>query len=183
MKKYEFDVVLTFAGEDSAYVESVAKFLADADINFLYNSDFQIELWGKNLYSYLQDVYENKAEFCVIFISQYYKQKWLTRPECKNMLEWLLREDNERVLPVRFDNTAIPGIKNRIKYIHLNTISPQNLAQTIIKKVKERNHLKGPARQITSSAFTDQKVKHPESFAQRLRQYEHEVMLYRRLEK
>lgn len=61
-KKYEYDVALSFAGEDRVFVEECAEILRSLNINVFYD-DYEKEiLWGKNLYSYLADVYKNKAK-------------------------------------------------------------------------------------------------------------------------
>lgn len=45
------------------------------------------------------------------------------------------REQEEYILPVRFDNTEIPGIMPTIGYIDGNKFSPSDLAEMIVEKV------------------------------------------------
>jgi hypothetical protein len=46
-RQFQYDVALSFAGEDRALVESVARFLVDLDVSVFYDEFFTHELWGK----------------------------------------------------------------------------------------------------------------------------------------
>ena len=74
-KKYEFDVALSFAGEDRKYVECVADELKDMGFKVFYDKYETVSLWGKDLYAHISDIYFKKARYVVIFISEHYKKK------------------------------------------------------------------------------------------------------------
>jgi len=121
MSEYEYDVALSFAGEDRTYVESVAANLKLLGITVFYDSFETVDLWGKDLYQYLNDIYKNKARYCVIFISKYYKKKLWTNHELRSAQARAFKENREYILPARFDLTAeIPGVDDTIGYINLN---------------------------------------------------------------
>lgn len=50
---YEYDVALSFAGEDRKFVEDCAEILRSLNINVFYDNYEKEVLLGKNLYSYL----------------------------------------------------------------------------------------------------------------------------------
>lgn len=50
---YEYDVALSFAGEDRKFVEDCAEILRSLKINVFYDNYEKEILLGKNLYSYL----------------------------------------------------------------------------------------------------------------------------------
>ena len=50
-KKYQYDVCLSFAGENRRYVDSVANELRGLGIRVFYDRYEQVELWGKDLYA------------------------------------------------------------------------------------------------------------------------------------
>jgi hypothetical protein len=77
----DYDVALSFAGEDRSYVEQVAEILHSIGIKVFYDRYVEGELWGKDLYTHLDDVYRNKCRYCVMFISQHYKEKLWTNHE------------------------------------------------------------------------------------------------------
>ena len=136
MENYEYDVVLSFAEENRQYVASVANSLKQNGINVFYDEDEEIELWGKNLYTYLIKIYKDKAKYCVIFISKHYANKLWTNHEREAAQTRAFEECREYILPARFDDTEIPGIHKTVGYISLNNKSPEEFAKLIIKKVK-----------------------------------------------
>jgi hypothetical protein len=66
----DYDIALSFAGEDRAYVDRVANVLCDRGIKVFYDRFEVAELWGKDLYTHLTDIYQKRARFTVMFISQ-----------------------------------------------------------------------------------------------------------------
>ena len=50
--KYDYDVVLSFAGEDRNYVEKVANKLLYKGIKVFYDNFETVDNWGKDLYSF-----------------------------------------------------------------------------------------------------------------------------------
>lgn len=141
MKKnsYEYDVALSFAGENRAYVEEVANSLKIRGVKVFYDAFEEASLWGKNLYEYLSDIYQNKARYTVMFISDFYNEKLWTNHERVSMQARAFQESREYILPARFDNTEIPGILKTVGYINLNNKSPDELATLIEKKIA-RDH-------------------------------------------
>jgi hypothetical protein len=65
-------VALSFAGEDRDFVEKVATQLRSDGVNVFYDKYEEVDLWGKDLYVHLKDVYEKSALFTVMFISEHY---------------------------------------------------------------------------------------------------------------
>jgi hypothetical protein len=77
---YDYDVALSFAGEDREYAEALAEALKRHGMKVFYDRYEKSTLWGKNLYTHLSDLYQNQARYCVIFVSRYYATKvWTTR--------------------------------------------------------------------------------------------------------
>jgi len=56
------------------YVEKTAHALRKKGLKVFYDSYEEASLWGKDLYTHLRDVYQNQAEFTVIFISGNYNK-------------------------------------------------------------------------------------------------------------
>lgn len=132
---HDYDVALSFAGEDRAYVREVADMLHEIGIKVFYDEYKEVELWGKDLYEELDDIYQNKSKYCVIFVSKCYKEKVWPNHERKSAQARDLIENNEYIRPVKLDETEIPGIRPTIKSIDGNRISSENLAYLIAKKV------------------------------------------------
>jgi hypothetical protein len=56
---FEFDITLSFAGEDRQFVSCVAVKLKAAGYKVFYDEFEQINLWGKDLYTHLDQIYRN----------------------------------------------------------------------------------------------------------------------------
>ena len=112
----QFDVALSFAGEDRPYVSQVAEYVKKRGLNVFYDSFFEVELWGKDLIVTLDNVYRNEAQFVVIFISSAYVKKEWTNFERRSALAAAIKSSSEYVLPVRFDDTDLPGLPPTIAY-------------------------------------------------------------------
>lgn len=136
MKDYNYEVALSFAGEDRDYVEQVANDLKNSGVRVFYDKHVTAELWGKNLYTHLYDVYKNQAKYTIIFVSKCYLEKLWTNHERVSAQARAFTENEEYILPARFDNSEIPGISNTTGYIDLKITSPSELVQLIIDKLK-----------------------------------------------
>jgi hypothetical protein len=75
----KYDIALSFAGENRAYIEEVATGLKTAGIKVFYDAFESAELWGKNLVDHLAEIYANRARYVVMLISKEYVEKaWTT---------------------------------------------------------------------------------------------------------
>ncbi|KAB2945272.1 MAG: GNAT family N-acetyltransferase (plasmid) [Candidatus Methanoperedens sp.] len=138
-QQYEYDVVLSFAKEDRHYAEPLAALLIQNGVQVFYDKYEEANLWGKDLYQHLQSVYRDKARYCVIFISKYYAQRLWQHHELIQAQARAFRENREYILPVRIDNTEIPGINETIAYIDLNDIPIEKIAQILISKISTKS--------------------------------------------
>jgi hypothetical protein len=140
LSHYNYDVAVSVAGEDRGIAEQYCEILSLRGLNVFYDKDEQIELWGANLYDKLDDVYRTKASFCVIFISKHYAAKVWTNHERKSAQARALQENREYVLPVRLDDTEIPGIPPTIGYVDLRETPIEEIAEMTIQKVRQLKH-------------------------------------------
>jgi hypothetical protein len=116
-KHHPYDVALSYAGEDRDKSEALASSLRRRDIKVFYDKYEKATLWGKNLYDYLSDLYQNKARYCVMLLSQYYAAKVWTNLERQAAQARAFQEHQEYILPVRLDDTEIPGLLPTVSYL------------------------------------------------------------------
>jgi hypothetical protein len=131
-----FDVCLSFAGEQRSYVELVACGLKERGYAVFYDADEQADLWGKDLTEHFEHVYRVASRACVMFISKEYAEKPWTKHERRSALSRALEED-EYVLPARFDGTELPGLGPAIGYIDLAEFAPATLVDLLAEKLGE----------------------------------------------
>jgi len=133
--KYYYDVVLSFAGEDREYVEECADILTALGIKVFYDSYEQDVLWGLHLYTFLADIYSNKARYAIVFISQHYVKKCWTKHEFKFINERMFNSETEYLLPVFLDDTKLCGIPETQGYLTNKT--PYEVAVMFAKKINK----------------------------------------------
>lgn len=118
-RRYEYDLVLSFAGGDRRIVERIYNSLNREGVRVFYDRAEQSSLWGKDLYQHLQAVYRDKARYCVIFVSKHYVKKRWTKHELRQAQERAFKDSIEYILPVRLDDTKLPGLNLTTGYIRL----------------------------------------------------------------
>src|SRR6266478_2933593 len=137
-EKQKYHVALSFAGEDRGYVEKVAAQLVSDGVIVFYDKFEEADLWGKDLYVHLRDVYKNKALFTVIFLSEHYKNKlWPNHERQSAQARAFAEADKEYILPAIFDESVeVPGLLKTTGRISLSKRTPEELAQLIVRKLK-----------------------------------------------
>ncbi|MDE0132976.1 MAG: TIR domain-containing protein [bacterium] len=81
---YEYDIGLSFSGEQRGYVEKVAEELDYRGIRVFYDADEQADLWGRDLGVYFREVFQDKCRYCIVFASEEYANKMWPTVELKN---------------------------------------------------------------------------------------------------
>lgn len=135
IEEFNYDVCLSFAGEQREYVRNVADRLIENNIRVFFDEFEEAALWGQDLYDHLAEIYGRRAKYCIIFASAEYAAKAWTGHERKAAQERALKEIIPYVLPARFDQTIIPGLNSNIAYIDLSRRSPSEIADLFIKKL------------------------------------------------
>jgi hypothetical protein len=130
-----YDVALSFAGEDRTHARKIAELLRSKGFSVFYDEYEQATLWGRNLYSHLSDVYQNKARFCLMFISVNYARKLWTKRERESAQARAFRESREYILPLRLDDTSLPGIEDTVGYIDLNCTPHEEVVRLLTEKL------------------------------------------------
>jgi hypothetical protein len=131
----DYDVVLSFAGEDREYVGHVVEALQAKGVKYFYDKSEEAELWGKDLYSHLVEIYGRRARFTVMFVSAAYGAKLWTNHERKAAQAKAFTQNSEYILPVRFDDTEIPDMVPTTSYVSAREKSPAQLAALIVEKL------------------------------------------------
>ena len=144
---HQYEVALSFAGEDRSYVEMIAEALEARQIKFFYDEYQKADLWGKNLYEHLIDLYKNQAKYTVMFVSVHYKNKIWTNHERRAAQARAINENYEYILPARFDDTEIDSILSSTAFIDLRQYSPVQVAVLICQKLG-RNPLETKAHAV-----------------------------------
>lgn len=131
-----YDVALSFAGEDRAYVEEVAAALKARGVKVFYDAYEKANMWGKNLVEHLADVYQKRSRFVVMFISKHYVEKAWPTHERRHAQARALVAKEEYILPARFDDTEVPGMTTTVGYVDLRGLPAETLTDLIMAKLR-----------------------------------------------
>lgn len=131
---YEFDIAVTFAGEDRDYVSEVVEGVK-GDTNVFYDEDYQVEAWGQDGVEYFTDVYMNRTRYVVMFISQHYAEKMWTKVERRAALAKAATQRQEYILPVRLDDTELPGMPPTTIYLDSRRMGLSGLIEATKLKI------------------------------------------------
>ena len=131
-----YDLVISFAGEDRAVAESIAEEIRGRGYRVFYDRYSEAELWGKDLYSHLADVYQNRGRYCLMIVSKYYSKKNWTNHERKSAQARAFEESREYILPLRLDDTDIDGVLQTTGYVDFRTKSIDEVVDLLVQKIE-----------------------------------------------
>lgn len=133
----EYDIAISFAGEDRKVAEEIAEKLKARGTKVFYDKYEKATLWGKDLYEHLNDVYKNKATFCLMVISNSYRDKQWTNHERKAAQARAFSQNKEYILPLKLDDTEIPGLNETIGYVDFRNSNSDEIVNLLKEKLKE----------------------------------------------
>ena len=133
-----YDLALSFAGEDRALVAEVAHLLQSHGVKVFYDKDKfeEVRLWGKDLTAHLADIYKNRANYCAMFISVHYISKAWPQLERQHAQSRALVEKREYILPIMLDQSEVPGLSSTVAYLDARNLSPAQIAEKLLQKVR-----------------------------------------------
>ncbi|MGB8473453.1 MAG: TIR domain-containing protein [Candidatus Acidiferrum sp.] len=143
---FDYDVALSFAGENRDAAEKIAYALISLGVRVFYDKFERDVLLGKNLFDYLTEVYSSRSKFCLILISESYVLKEWTNLERQSAQARSLSSANEYILPVRIDDTAVPGVLATVACEDLRFSSAEEIAKVVLKKVRASGVKQHPLR-------------------------------------
>jgi hypothetical protein len=134
-ESYQFDFAISFAGEQRAYAEKLARQLSAKSARVFYDRFERTDLLGNDLYTKLYEIYSRHARYCIMLISKSYITKVWTTHERQAIQERLLLDRSQGYLiPIRVDRTKIPGMPASLAYSNISEGIPA-LSKSLIEKV------------------------------------------------
>jgi len=129
---YDFDVAVSFAGEDRELAEEVVNQLRAADLTVFCDTDCMPAMWGGELLEDLDRVYCSRARSIIIFVSYPYSKTMWTGPQRRRALACALEEEPSHVILARLDSTRLKGLRPATGYLDARRIGLGGVAQAAI---------------------------------------------------
>lgn len=163
-RRFDYDVALSFSDDDRAYVSEVAELLRQEGVRVFYDGFAQAKMWGADLTEYLDDIYRKRSRYTMVFISESYVTKPWTTLERRSALARALEEISPYLLPVRLDDSELPGLRPSVGFVDARKTSPVELVDLTRRLLAE-----APARSGASPTSSRASIGVPRSEAQRRR--------------
>lgn len=135
MTEKQYQVAISFAGEQRSYAETLARHLSTYGVAYFYDAENEAALWGKNLAEEFQKIYSKKAQFVLMLISRDYIAKQWCRHERRSAMAEALGRDREFILPVRFDDAWPDGVPTDVHYVDGGRKTAPEVAAIIAQKL------------------------------------------------
>lgn len=135
---HKYEIVLSFAGENREVASKIADKLEANGVSVFYDKYEEADLWGKDLYDHLSEVYSEQGRYCIMIISEHYAKKAWTNHERRSAQERAFKENEEYILPVRLDDTKIPGIRDTVGYLDLRKKSISDIVRATLSKLGKK---------------------------------------------
>lgn len=134
---YEFDVAVSFAGDDRDIVKALVDELKARGMEVFYDFDAQAILWGKDLRKELGRVYSEDAQFMVVCLSDEYPERdWPTFEfEIGKAASHKRTEDYLLPLVVGSSRPAIVGLPAHVGHIDLAHRTIEDVADLLQEKL------------------------------------------------
>lgn len=132
-----FAIALSYPGEKRPFVEQVAaKLRAQLGSRLFYDKDHEAELARPNLDIYLQGIYHDDSELIAVFLCADYERKDWCGLEWRVVRDLIKRRQASAIMPLRFDETEIPGLFSTDGYVWLPERTPEQVAQLILQRIQ-----------------------------------------------
>lgn len=104
---YEFDIAISFAGENRDLANFIVEQLKELDISIFYDKHYEDNYLGGPWAKYFEEVFVQRSRLVVALLDKYHKEKlWPTfERDC-----FCKRVPQGEVIPVFLDDSTFPGI-------------------------------------------------------------------------
>ncbi|SEQ42787.1 TIR domain-containing protein [Lentzea xinjiangensis] len=137
MPEYEFDVAPSFADENRAQVHQVVQRLKDLGVTVYYDEDQLVERWGLDLVEHTSDTFGRRVRYVLPFVSRHYVGERWARLQRRVVQARAVEQQAEFLLPIRIDDTEVPGLVATVGYLDLRVHDTETIAQAVVQKLAQ----------------------------------------------
>ncbi len=133
----KYDVAISFAREDSVPAEALASALKRLGVSVYYYRFEKGKGLGTDLHLKLIDIFQNQSRYCVILTSKHYLNEWTEIEFAAAWARKITNREKDYILPVRLDNTDIPGLLPTTEYLEWPPEDEESIARAIANKLNK----------------------------------------------
>lgn len=105
-------------------------------VKVFYDLFETVTLLGKDLAAHFAEIYGKEASYCAMFISNDYVRKAWPQFERQHAQARALTVRREYILPLRLDDSEVPGLSSTIGYIDIRSMTPTTVAEILFRKIR-----------------------------------------------
>lgn len=128
---FKYDVALSFASQEEHLAKRLTQLLQNKGIRVYYYSKYLADTWGKNLSQTSESIYTDEAQYCIVFVSEAYSKNRFTNLELDCIQARAFKQRSEYILPLKVDDTKIPGITSITCYFDLRNKNNSALEEAL----------------------------------------------------
>ena len=138
IRQHQFEVALSFPGEQRGYVERVADELERllGENTCFYDRYYESQLAQPSLDMLLQEIYGERSSLVVVFVCRDYDKKAWCGIEWEKIRERRVVGDKREIMYVRLDSGDVAGMTRLDGYVDARERSPQDVARLIVERVE-----------------------------------------------
>ena len=155
---YEYDVAISYAGENRPIAEGIANILRKKGLKVFYAPFQKMDLWGKKLSTEFEKSFGESSLFVLILISHDYAVKDWTDFEFSIAKKEDSKRKREFILPIKLDETKLVGLHSHISYLDFKNEGLNGIANCLVEKVESMKSKKTPD-ETFRDAFNEWKLK------------------------
>jgi tetratricopeptide (TPR) repeat protein len=159
--KRRFRVAFSFAGEKRAFVDEVARIIAErfGEPAILYDKYHEAEFARRDLGIYLPDLYHKQSDLVVVVVCPDYDKKEWTGLEWTAIHDLLKQRKNNEVMLFRFEHARVAGLYSTAGFVDSDDKTPMQGATLILERLalnegKPKNYYTSTASSVTKALVT-----------------------------
>jgi hypothetical protein len=119
---FDFEVALSFAGENRALARFISESLTTLDVSNFYDEMFESNFLGTAWSSQFKDIFSRKSKYVVVILDKHHLEKIWPTFEREHFSP---RVESHSVIPIFLDDTKFVGISSDIVGIRFE-FNPEN---------------------------------------------------------
>lgn len=135
--EHDVDFAISFAGSERHLAERLGALLTERGAVVFIDSSFRSNLWGRRIDREFEWFFGPGTKYFVPIISQSYTDRqWAQYEWDVAIREEKKRAPQEFILPIRLDDTLIPGLPSTIGYVDLRKHEIDDVANLLFEKLR-----------------------------------------------
>lgn len=131
----EFDIAISFAGEDRDYARLLVDGLQQAGVKCFFDELFKTQLWGSDLAATFDQVFRKDARYAVVLVSEAYVASAWTNHERMSIQARTIEERGGYLLPLRIDDSELPGLSPSVGYVDTRETEIAEVIKLLLEKL------------------------------------------------